>query len=123
MRSFWFAGPERFRQGYNNYIVSGHSRPTSGQVTVLGHDIFKNIIAVYAALGAVPQETALCEELSAWTKMSLHADLYGVRGPKSDGRIAENAKSSPTLRTSREWSEYILGRYEVPPSSCTSITT
>jgi len=82
-------------------------------VTVLGHDIFKNIIAVYAALGAVPQETALCEELSAWTKMSLHADLYGVRGPKSDGRIAENAKSSPTLRTSREWSEYILGRYEV----------
>lgn len=58
-------------------------------MTVLGHDIFKNIIAVYAALGAVPQETALCEELSAWTKMSLHADLYGVRGPKSDGRIAE----------------------------------
>src|SRR5438876_10834139 len=68
-------------------IVSGLSKPTSGQVMVLGYDITKDTHAVHAALGAVPQETALYEELSAWTNMSLHADLYGVRGPDSDKRI------------------------------------
>jgi len=70
-------------------IVSGLSKPTSGQVKVLGHDVMKDIRLVYAALGAVPQETALYEELSAWTNMSLHADLYGVRGPNRDSRITE----------------------------------
>ncbi|MBV9178768.1 MAG: ATP-binding cassette domain-containing protein, partial [Nitrososphaeraceae archaeon] len=70
-------------------IVSGLSKPTYGQVKVLGHDVMKDTRAVYAALGVVPQETALYEELGAWTNMSLHADLYGVRGPNRDSRITE----------------------------------
>jgi ABC-2 type transport system ATP-binding protein len=70
-------------------IVSGLSKPTSGQVKVLGHDVMKDTRAVYAALGVVPQETALYEELSGWTNMSLHADLYGVPGPNRDIRITE----------------------------------
>lgn len=44
--------------------------------------------AVHAALGAVPQETALYEELSARTNMSLHAELYGG-GPDRNKRIVE----------------------------------
>src|ERR1051326_2141293 len=31
----------------------------------------------------------LYEELSAWTIMSFHADLYGVRGPDRNRRISE----------------------------------
>jgi daunorubicin resistance ABC transporter ATP-binding subunit len=70
-------------------IVSGLSKPSSGQVKVLGQDILKDSRIVYAALGVVPQETALYEELSAWTNMSLHADLYGVQGPNRNSRINE----------------------------------
>lgn len=70
-------------------IVSGLSKPSSGQVKVLGQDILKDTRIVYAALGVVPQETALYEELSAWTNMSLHADLYGVQGPNRNSRINE----------------------------------
>ena len=75
-------------------IVSGLSKPTYGQVIVLGHDIMKNTRSVHAALGAVPQETALYEELSAWTNMSVHADLYRV------GRsLLELMKSIHTFKT------------------------
>lgn len=86
---FGLLGPNGSGKTTTINIVSGLSKPTSGQVIVLGHDIMKDTRVVYAALGAVPQETALYEELSAWTNMSLHADLYGVRGPDRNRRITE----------------------------------
>ena len=86
---FGLLGPNGSGKTTTINIVSGLSKPTSGQVMVLGHDIMKDTRAVYAALGAVPQETALYEELNAWTNMSLHADLYGVRGPDRNRRISE----------------------------------
>jgi len=86
---FGLLGPNGSGKTTTINIVSGLSKPTSGQVKVLGHDVMKDTRAVYAALGVVPQETSLYEELSAWTNMSLHADLYGVRGPNRDSRITE----------------------------------
>jgi daunorubicin resistance ABC transporter ATP-binding subunit len=86
---FGLLGPNGSGKTTTINIVSGLSKPTSGQVKVLGHDVMKDTRAVYAALGVVPQETALYEELSAWTNMSLHADLYSVRGPNRDSRITE----------------------------------
>ena len=84
---FGLLGPNGSGKTTTINIVSGLSKPSFGQVKVLGHDILKDTRKVYAALGVVPQETALYEELSAWTNMSLHADLYGVRGPNRDSRI------------------------------------
>jgi len=89
VKSFGLLGPNGSGKTTTINIVSGLSKPTSGQVKVLGHDVMKDTRAVYAALGVVPQETALYEELSAWTNMSLHADLYSVRGPNRDSRITE----------------------------------
>jgi daunorubicin resistance ABC transporter ATP-binding subunit len=86
---FGLLGPNGSGKTSTINIVSGLSKPTSGQVRVLGHDILRDTRAVYAALGVVPQETALYEELSAWTNMSLHADLYGVLGPDRNKRITE----------------------------------
>jgi len=77
---FGLLGPNGSGKTTTINIVSGLSKPTYGQVIVLGHDIMKNTRSVHAALGAVPQETALYEELSAWTNMSVHADLYRVGG-------------------------------------------
>jgi ABC-2 type transport system ATP-binding protein len=86
---FGLLGPNGSGKTTTINIVSGLSKPTSGQVMVLGHDIMKDTRAVHAVLGAVPQETALYEELSAWTNMSLHADLYGVGGPDRNKRISK----------------------------------
>src|SRR5438874_9831906 len=46
-------------------MVSGLSTPSSGAVKVMGYDIRHNLRQVRQLLGAVPQETALYEELSA----------------------------------------------------------
>src|ERR1043165_965378 len=86
---FGLLGPNGSGKTTTINIISGLSKPTSGQVVVLGHEIIKDIHKVHAALGAVPQETALYEELSAWTNMSFHADLYGVVGSDRDKRIEE----------------------------------
>jgi daunorubicin resistance ABC transporter ATP-binding subunit len=68
-------------------IVSGLSKPTSGQALVLGFDITRDPRSVRSVLGSVPQETALYEELSAWDNMVFHADLYNVPARERDERI------------------------------------
>src|SRR5437763_9716769 len=62
---FGLLGPNGSGKTTTINIVSGLSKPTSGQVMVLVHDIMKDTRAVHADLGAVPQETALYEELNA----------------------------------------------------------
>ena len=84
---FGLLGPNGSGKTTTINVVSGLSKPTSGQVKVLGYDIMQNTRAVHAVLGAIPQETALYEELSAWTNMRLHAELYGVPPSECDQRI------------------------------------
>ena len=40
-------------------------------------------------LGAVPQETALYEELSAWDNLDFHADLFGMARQEKKARIMQ----------------------------------
>jgi ABC-2 type transport system ATP-binding protein len=70
-------------------MISGLSKPTSGEATVLGHNIIHDPRVVYSALGSVPQETALYEELNAWTNLSIHATLYGVHRSVRDKKITD----------------------------------
>jgi ABC-2 type transport system ATP-binding protein len=86
---FGLLGPNGSGKTTTINIVSGLSKPTSGQVKVLGYDITQNTHAVHTVLGAVPQETALYEELTAWTNMAIHADLYGVRRSEREQRITD----------------------------------
>src|ERR1700726_3717829 len=68
-------------------MVSGLSVPTSGQVKVMGYDVRQDARRVHQLLGSVPQETALYEELSAWTNMDFHADLFGIPRKEKKERI------------------------------------
>ncbi len=68
-------------------MVSGLSVPTAGKVRVMGYDIPRDARRVRQILGTVPQETALYEELSAWTNMDFHADLFGIPRKEKKERI------------------------------------
>jgi ABC-2 type transport system ATP-binding protein len=70
-------------------IVSGLSRPTSGQVKVLGYDITQNTHAVHAVLGSVQQETALYEGAYSLDEMTIHADLSGMPRSEREQRITD----------------------------------
>jgi daunorubicin resistance ABC transporter ATP-binding subunit len=89
---FGLLGPNGSGKTTTINMISGLSKPSSGTVKVLGYNIVQHTRAIYAVLGTVPQETALYEELSAWTNMSVHADLYGVPRSDRDKRISDMLK-------------------------------
>lgn len=82
---FGLLGPNGSGKTTTINMVSGLSVPTSGEVRVLGLDVRHQARQVRQILGAVPQETALYEELTAWANMDFHADLFGI--PRSEKKV------------------------------------
>jgi daunorubicin resistance ABC transporter ATP-binding subunit len=70
-------------------LLCGLISPTSGTVTVLGHNVTRNSAALRPLLGVVPQETALYGELSAERNLRFHAELYGVPRAERTARVRE----------------------------------
>jgi ABC-2 type transport system ATP-binding protein len=84
---FGLLGPNGSGKTTTINMVSGLSTPTSGEVRVMGYDVRHQARRVRQVLGSVPQETALYEELSAWTNMDFHADLFGIPRREKKERI------------------------------------
>ncbi len=84
---FGLLGPNGSGKTTTINMLSGLSVPTSGEVRVMGYEVRHQARAVRQILGAVPQETALYEELSAWTNMEFHADLFGIPRKEKQERI------------------------------------
>src|SRR6266852_1682270 len=84
---FGLLGPNGSGKTTTINMISGLSVPTSGRVIVLGHDVQHEARQVRRILGSVPQETALYEELSAWTNMDFHADLFNIPRKEKKERI------------------------------------
>jgi daunorubicin resistance ABC transporter ATP-binding subunit len=70
-------------------MISGLTQPTSGEISVMGYDLRTHLRQVRRLLGAVPQETALYEELTAWDNMDFHADLFGIPPREKRERIGQ----------------------------------
>jgi ABC-2 type transport system ATP-binding protein len=84
---FGLLGPNGSGKTTTIDMLSGLSIPTSGEVRVMGYNVRRDARAVRRLLGAVPQETALYEELSAWANMDFHAELFGVPRKEKKERI------------------------------------
>jgi ABC-2 type transport system ATP-binding protein len=63
--------------------------PTQGDAFVMGHSVVREPMAVKAAIGVVPQEIALYEDLSARENLDFWGKMYGLRGPTLRKRVAE----------------------------------
>jgi len=86
---FGLLGPNGSGKTTTINMLSGLSAPTSGEIRVMGYDVRRQVRQVRQLLGAVPQETALYEELSAWANMDFHADLYGIPPGVKKKRITD----------------------------------
>ncbi|MFL5663600.1 MAG: ATP-binding cassette domain-containing protein [Ktedonobacteraceae bacterium] len=84
---FGLLGPNGSGKTTTINMISGLSTPTSGEVRVMGYDVRREARQVRRILGAVPQETALYEELTAWDNMDFHADLFGIPRKEKKERI------------------------------------
>ena len=63
--------------------------PTQGDALVMGHSILREPQAVKAAIGVVPQEIALYEDLSARENLAFWGKMYGLRGGALRQRVDE----------------------------------
>ena len=63
--------------------------PTQGDARVSGRSILGEPMAVKAAIGVVPQEIALYEDLSARENLTFWGKMYGLRGDPLRQRVDE----------------------------------
>ncbi|MCB9916019.1 MAG: ABC transporter ATP-binding protein [Planctomycetes bacterium] len=69
--------------------LSGLVAPSAGRVSVCGHDVLSDGPAAKRALGVVPQELALYEDVSASDNLAYWGAAYGLRGAELKARVLE----------------------------------
>jgi ABC-2 type transport system ATP-binding protein len=88
-RIFGLLGPNGAGKTTTIGCVSGLLKPTSGRVTVMGHDVVRDAMAARRHLGIVPQELALYEDLSAESNLSFWGAAYGLTRDVLRRRVGE----------------------------------
>jgi len=63
--------------------------PTQGDAFVMGHSVIHEPMAVRAAIGVVPQDIALYEDLSARENLDFWGKMYDLRGTALRKRVEE----------------------------------
>jgi len=63
--------------------------PTSGDATIAGHSVTKDPMAVRNAIGVVPQDLALYEDLTARENLTFWGQMYGLSGTALKNRVEE----------------------------------
>ena len=63
--------------------------PDNGEITILGHDLKKDVKAIKLGIGIVPQDLAIYEEITAEQNVSFFASLYKLKGEKLESCVKE----------------------------------
>jgi ABC-2 type transport system ATP-binding protein len=86
---FSLLGPNGAGKTTTISILSCLLQPNEGDALVLGHSVIREPMAVKAAIGVVPQELALYEDLSARENLDFWGKMYGLRGATLHQRVDE----------------------------------
>ena len=86
---FAFLGPNGAGKSTTIKMLTTMLRPSSGSLTLAGHNVTKERDLARKAFGIVFQDPSLDEELSAYENMEMHATLYGVPKAHQRPRIQE----------------------------------
>lgn len=86
---FGLLGPNGAGKTTTISCISGLLKPTSGRITVSGHDVVTAGQAARRHLGIVPQELALYSDLSAAANLEFWGSAYGLAGDPLRRRVAE----------------------------------
>jgi ABC-2 type transport system ATP-binding protein len=89
---FAFLGPNGAGKTTTIKVMAGLLRPTSGTVTIGGHDIVKEPEAAKSRMAYVPDEPYLYDKLTGREFLHFVAELYGMERAAADERIAELSK-------------------------------
>ncbi|GAB4402674.1 MAG: linearmycin resistance ATP-binding protein LnrL [Anaerolineales bacterium] len=86
---FSLLGPNGAGKTTTISMLSTLYAPTSGDATIAGHSITKSPMDVRNAIGVVPQDLALYEDLSARENLTFWGQMYGLSGSALQNRVEE----------------------------------
>jgi ABC-2 type transport system ATP-binding protein len=86
---FGFLGPNGAGKTTTIRMLTGLSRPTSGQARVLGFDLARDVTRIKKHIGVVPEMSNLYDELSAFDNLVFAMQLYGVPRRERAARAEE----------------------------------
>jgi ABC-2 type transport system ATP-binding protein len=84
---FSLLGPNGAGKSTTISMLAGLLEPTAGDAEVMGHSITREPMAVKSAIGVVPQEIALYEDLSARENLTFWGKMVGLRGAELAQRV------------------------------------
>jgi ABC-2 type transport system ATP-binding protein len=84
-----FLGPNGAGKTTSIRMIAGLLKPTSGRVTIAGHDLAREPEAAKSALGFIPDRPFLYEKLTAAEFLRFHGGLYGMNGNGLEERSRE----------------------------------
>ena len=87
---FGLLGPNGAGKTTTISILCGLKTATSGEATVLGLSLKKQISEIKQIIGVVPQEIALYPTLTAYENLRYIGNMYGLRGKNLTNKIQEN---------------------------------
>ena len=86
---FALLGPNGAGKSTTIKMLTTLLKPSSGKLTLNGHDVMRNPDAVRSSFGIVFQDPSLDSDLTAYENMELHAVLYNVAKGQVKPRVEE----------------------------------
>ncbi len=84
---FSLLGPNGAGKTTTILMIAGLLSPTAGEIMVVGHSVRTAPMEVKAALGVVPQEVAIYDDLTARENLMFWGRMYGIRGEELHRRV------------------------------------
>jgi ABC-2 type transport system ATP-binding protein len=82
-----FLGPNGAGKTTTIRMIAGLLKPTSGRISVNGHDLASHPEGAKASLGFIPDRPYIYEKLTAGEFLRFHAGLYGIESVGIDQRV------------------------------------
>jgi ABC-2 type transport system ATP-binding protein len=86
---FGFLGPNGAGKSTTIKILCGLLLPTSGRMTVVGHDVQKETLQVKAKIGILPEDINTYERLTGWELLTFTGRMYGLSRAESEQRAEQ----------------------------------
>ncbi|HEY8152456.1 MAG TPA: ABC transporter ATP-binding protein [Vicinamibacteria bacterium] len=84
-----FLGPNGAGKTTTIRIIAGLLKPSSGRITINGHDLAQAPEAAKASLGFIPDRPFIYEKLTAREFLRFHGGLYGMASAEVEERASE----------------------------------
>lgn len=89
---FGFLGPNGAGKTTTINMLTGVTKATSGNASILGYDIAQEPVKAKEHIGVVPDATSVYQEMTAWNNIIFSAKLHSVPKEKRENKAKELLK-------------------------------